>query len=238
LDDRFQLLTGGPRGVLPRQQTLRASVDWSYDLLSEQERLLLARLAVFAGGWSLDAVQAVCGGDGLPDDAILDLLTSLVDKSLVVAEDRGRVARYRMLETVRRYAIERLDDTDELAPLRDRHLDFFVAAAERGMVELDLPQNLDWLDVLEPETANFDAAIERGLEVDPERVLRIGVALTSWWEMAGRFTAGQHVLVRGLDAAEPAPGRPRGNDAPTAGAPLVHKPNSVDQSRDQPQQTR
>lgn len=201
LSDRFRLLTGGARRVVPRQRTLRASVDWSYELLSDPERLLFRRLAVFVGGWSLDAVEPVCSGDGPDDCLMLDLLASLVDKSLVIFEIHDRATRYRMLETVRQYALEVLEESGELPVLRDRHLAFFVTVAERAMVELDVPQNLAWLELLEPETANFDAAIGRGVDADPERVLRIGVGLTAWWELGGRCVAGQDALVRGLDAA-------------------------------------
>ena len=110
LGDRFHLLTGGTRTALPRYQALRASVDWSHELLSDLERALLRRLAVFAGGFTLDLAETVCAGETLPRVAILDLLASLVDKSLVVAEERVGAVRYRMLETVRQYGVERLDE--------------------------------------------------------------------------------------------------------------------------------
>jgi predicted ATPase/class 3 adenylate cyclase len=129
LGDRFRLLTGGARSAMPRQQTLRASVDWSHDLLSDDERTLFRRLAVFAGGWTLDAVEAVCAGDGLDRLAILDLLTSLVDKSMVAAEERGDAMRYRLLETVRQYALDRLSLAGEREIVRDRHRDAFLALA-------------------------------------------------------------------------------------------------------------
>src|SRR5215217_5959585 len=107
-DDRLRLLTGGGRTALPRQQTRRALVDWSYDLLSEQERTLLRRLSVFAGTWTLEAAEAVCAGDGIEDYEILDLLTQLVDKSIVIAEAHGNTTRYRLLETLRQYGAEKL----------------------------------------------------------------------------------------------------------------------------------
>src|SRR5439155_8972105 len=104
LNDRFRLLTGGSRTALPRHQTLRAAIDWSYDLLSDPERVLLRRLSVFAGGWSLDAAEAVCHGEGIEDWEVLDLLTALVEKSLVQYEEQEGTARYRLLETVRQYS--------------------------------------------------------------------------------------------------------------------------------------
>ena len=107
LDDRFRLLTSGPRTALPRQQTLRATVDWSYALLSEPERALLRRLSAFAGSWDFEAAEAVAAGDGVRVHAVLDLLAQLVDKSLVLAEERGGAARYRLLDTIRQYARER-----------------------------------------------------------------------------------------------------------------------------------
>jgi predicted ATPase/class 3 adenylate cyclase len=125
LDDRFRLLTGGGRTVVARQQTLRALIDWSYDLLGDQERRLFRRLAVFVRGWPLDAAEAVCSGEGLDRDSVLDLLAHLVDKSLVVMQDRGGIARYTMLESVREYAREKLLDSGETELLRRRHLDHF-----------------------------------------------------------------------------------------------------------------
>jgi predicted ATPase/class 3 adenylate cyclase len=131
LDDRFRLLTGGGRTVVARQQTLRALVDWSYDLLTETERLLLRRLSIFVRGWTLEAAEAVCTGDGIERDAILDLHAHLVDKSLVVMLDRHGVARYSMLETIREYAREKLVDSGEAATLRQRHFEHFFSYADR-----------------------------------------------------------------------------------------------------------
>src|SRR5206468_11544415 len=122
LDSHLRLLTSGYSGLAPRQQTLRATLDWSYDLLNATERALLLRLGVFAGGWSLEAAEAL-GGD--VTDAVLDVLDALVTRSLVMADVRGERARYRLLETVRQYARERLDASGEGDRLRDRHLDWF-----------------------------------------------------------------------------------------------------------------
>jgi predicted ATPase/class 3 adenylate cyclase len=209
LGDRLRLLTDGPRGADPRQRTLRGSVDWSYDLLCDQERLLFRRLAVFAGGWSLDAARTVCGGNGVEDGAILDLLASLIDKSLVLAEERGPVVRYRTLETVRQYAAELCEDSGEAPRLRERHLEFFLSLAERAEAELEIPRNLEWLEVLEPEAANLRAAIDRGIATDPQRALRISVLLTAWWEVSGRFSAAEDALGRALAAADPSPSQLR-----------------------------
>jgi predicted ATPase/class 3 adenylate cyclase len=125
LDDRFRLLTGGGRTVVARQQTLRALIDWSYDLLGEGERQLFRRLAVFVRGWTLHAAEVVCPGEGLDPSAVLDLIAHLVDKSLVVMQDRGGIARYTMLESIREYAREKLLDSGEAELLRERHAEYF-----------------------------------------------------------------------------------------------------------------
>ncbi|HVS49039.1 MAG TPA: tetratricopeptide repeat protein [Candidatus Dormibacteraeota bacterium] len=125
LDDRFRLLTGGGRTAVARQQTLRALIDWSYDLLTEPERVLLRRLSIFVRGWTFEAAEAVCAGEGIEREAILELHAALVDKSLVVMLDRGGVARYAMLETIREYAREKLVDSGEAPVLRQRHFEHF-----------------------------------------------------------------------------------------------------------------
>ncbi len=131
LDDRFRLLTGASRSAVPRQQTLRALIDWSYDLLSALEQQVLRHLAVFAGGWTLEAAEAVCAGEGLEQERVLDVLSRLVDKSLVQAERvPGQEARYRMLETIRQYALERLAASGEADTIRRRHAEHYLAVAE------------------------------------------------------------------------------------------------------------
>ena len=127
LHDRFRLLTGGARTAVRRQQTLRASVDWSHALLTEPERVLFRRLAVFLGGFDLDAAQAVAGGGDVERYQVLDQLTLLVDKSLVVADDSGGRTRYRLLETVRQYALEKLGESGEADAVRSRHRDHYTA---------------------------------------------------------------------------------------------------------------
>jgi predicted ATPase len=152
LDDRFRLLTGGSRTALPRQQTLRSLIDWSYNLLSEPERLLFCRLAVFVGGWSLEAAEAVC-----PDLDVLDLLTQLVRKSLVVVEERQDAAatRFHLLETVHQYARERLLEMENAEQVRDRHLEYYRKFAEAGERYYMSSQRLDWVDQCELEHDNF-----------------------------------------------------------------------------------
>jgi DNA-binding CsgD family transcriptional regulator len=189
---------------MPRQQTLRASVDWSHELLSADERLLFRRLGVFAGGWTLDAAEQVCSGDGLDAYGILDVLTSLVDKSLVLAEETSGPVRYRMLETVRQYALDRLIESGEREARRDRHLDFYVAFAEGVEPELVTPHQRQWLAALDTEAANLDVAIDHAAETDPVRALRLCSSLTFWWKR-GRFGVAEVAFGRALDAADPAP---------------------------------
>src|SRR6266540_1434280 len=164
LDDRFRLLTGGSRTALPRQRTLQATIDWSYNLLSEDECVLLRQLSVFAGGWTLEAAEQVCGSDDLQSDQILDLLLRLVDKSLVVAEMESTDARYHMLETIRQYAQAKLDEAGESNVARDRYLAYFRALAEEAKPHLRSKEQLVWLDRLETELDNVRAALTWALQ--------------------------------------------------------------------------
>jgi predicted ATPase/DNA-binding CsgD family transcriptional regulator len=199
--DRFRLLTGGPRTAVARQQTLRASVDWSHDLLCEDERVLLRRLAVFAGGFTLEAVEQVCAVEGIERDGVLDLLGALVDQSLVIAEPRGRGVRYRLLETVRQYGLERLAAAGEQGALRDRHTDGFLALAERAGPQLETGRQREWLERLDPEAANLAAAIDHALAADPPLALRLCAALPRWWAARGRFAEAELAHARSLRAS-------------------------------------
>jgi non-specific serine/threonine protein kinase len=181
LDDRFRLLTGGSRTALRRQQTLRGLIDWSHDLLTAEERTLFRRLAVFAGSWTLEAAESVGVGDGIEAEVVLDLLTSLVDKSLVVVEPTGGEQRYRFLETVRAYAGEKLAEASEAQRLRDRHAAWCLVLAERAEPELYGPASRVWLDRLEADNPNLRAALEWLLETDPDRAARLGGSLWKFW---------------------------------------------------------
>ncbi|WP_369798488.1 LuxR C-terminal-related transcriptional regulator [Mycobacterium sp. URHB0044] len=152
LHDRFRLLTGGARTAVRRQQTLRASVDWSHALLTEPERILFARLAVFMGGFDLDAAEAVAGGADVKRFQVLDLLTLLVDKSLVVAENRNGAMRYRFLETVRQYALEKLGESSQADAVRARHRDYYTALAAM----LDIPTSTGHEQLLEQADIEID----------------------------------------------------------------------------------
>ena len=183
LDDKFRLLTGGARTALPRQQTLRASIDWSFGLLTETERLLLRRLSVFSGGFALDAAEGVCAGDGILPFEVLDILTQLVNKSLVVVigHAQNEETRYRMLETIRQYASESLAASGASADARTRHLQFFLGLAERAEVELTGPRQVAWLDRLEADLANLRSALGWALETNVDGGLRMVSALMNFW---------------------------------------------------------
>src|SRR5262245_18337916 len=200
LADRFRLLTGGPRTALERHQTLRASVDWSYELLSEPERVLLRRLAVFSGGFTLEAAEKVCAGEGIARDQILDLLSSLAEQSLVIAEERGSTERYRLLETVRQYGLEKLAEAGEEGRLRSRHRDFFLALAEEAGPQLETARQPEWLEHPDPEAANLAAAVDHALCTDPPLALRFCAALYRWWSDRGRLAEAELAQSRALEA--------------------------------------
>ena len=174
LDRRFQVLAGGRRGAVERHQTLRAAIDWSYDLLSESEQRLLARLAVFAGGCTLDAAEAVCGGDGIDRDLVFESLARLVAGSLVVAEDHGSQTRYRLLETIRQYGEERLGDAGEADTLRSRHAGHYAAFAEKAFGYLNGPEHVLWTARLSAEHDNLLVAWSWAIDADDvDTALRI-----------------------------------------------------------------
>lgn len=201
LHDRFRLLKGGVRTALERHQTLRASVEWSHDLLSGEEQVLFRRLGVFVGGFTLEAAAGICGGDGIERDRVLDLLAALVDKSLVLAEEHQQEVRYRMLETVRQYALECLEEAEEDEVQLNRHRDFYLEFAERMGSEILTPRQPEVLDVLDPDWANFSQAIEQSVVTEPEKALRFCVALTWWYRLRGHFPQGETAFSKALQAA-------------------------------------
>ena len=206
LSNRFHLLTGGERGSLGRHVTLRASVEWSHDLLSEQEHTLFRRLGVFRGSFTLHAVEEVTVLEPGEQVTVLDVLTALVDQSLVVAEDDGReVVRYRLLETVREYALERLREAEELDAIRDRHLDYFLSLAERIAPDLVGAEHRRSLAVLDAEAANLAAARERATAHDADRALRLCASLMIWWKQRGMFVEADAGCGRALEASDPEP---------------------------------
>lgn len=203
LDDRFRLLTGGNRATSSRQRTLRALIDWSYDLLSEPEQVLLRRLSVFAGGWSLEAAEymgiEVFQYSGIEDEAnvhnldlntddVLDVLASLVDKSLVLAEEHLSGRRYRMLETVREYALEKLQESGEEEAVRERHADYYLTLAEQAHPFLATSQPV-WLDRLEVEHDNLRAALTffAAQEERIDKAVQLAAEVAPFWNLRGHY---------------------------------------------------
>jgi non-specific serine/threonine protein kinase len=205
LDHRFRLLTGGSRTALPRQQTLRSLIDWSYDLLHEPEKLLLQRLSSFAGGWTLDAAERVCAGGDVEDGAVLDLLSSLVDKSLVAVEKTDAFFRYRLLETVRQYARERLVEGGGAEAIRHRHRDYFVALAEDADQRLLGAEQADALRLFEDEHDNLRLALEWShAEAPAHEDLRLCGAMHRFWFTRGYVAEGREWCARILAKGAPA----------------------------------
>jgi predicted ATPase len=203
LNDRFKLLVTGDRTVLPRQRTLRALIDWSYDLLPAPERALFERLAVFAGGFTLDAAEAVAAFGEVAQTDVLDLLTHLVEKSLVQMEVGGE--RYRMLETVREYAREKLDATDDAAPARDRHLFFFVDFAERARPGLRGHDQGAWLRRVDLDLENILSAHAFSQATQERGTLqwRLVEALRVYWINRGLLSLGLRLNVNLLERDDP-----------------------------------
>jgi non-specific serine/threonine protein kinase len=199
LDQRFALLTDGSRAALPRHRTLRSMLDWSYDLLNEREQAMLRRLPVFAGGWTLASAEEVCAGNGIGASDVLEQLTSLVDKSLIVTDERVGATRYRMLETVRQYALDRLRDSGEEAHWRGCHLAYCVALAEFNETK-EGPKQQPWLAQIATEHDNLRAALAWSAESRPIEGLRLANALSAFWHMRGHLVEGREWLARLLDA--------------------------------------
>jgi predicted ATPase len=192
LDDCFRLLSAGSRTAMPRHRTLHATMDWSHELLPEEEQILFRRLSVFAGGFTLDAAEAVCAGEDLERDAVLDLLSHLVDKSLVMAREESGEARYRLLETIRQYGREKLSESGEAELFRERHAGYYLALAEEAEPELSGDRQGEWLQRLEAEHDNFRAALGFSLEGGDARLgLRLAGVLGGFWYKRGYLREGR-----------------------------------------------
>lgn len=229
LGSRFRLLTGGSRTALPRQQTLRALIDWSYDLLLDPEKVVLARLSVFAGGWDLEAAEAVCageeaGGVGVEDWEVLDLVTALADKSLLVVEQREERMRYRLLESVRQYAAERLLEAGGGAGARGRHRDYFLALAEKADLQTRGPEQGVWLDHLEAEHDNLRAALDwcGEEEAEAQAGLRLAKAMYRFWRVRGYLAEGRARLAT-------ATGHPEAREYPLERASALRVASGLEQ---------
>ena len=212
LDNSLKLLTGGGRTAGPRQQTLRATLDWSHDLLSEAERRFFGRLSVFAGGFTLEAAEEVCSGEGIEHDAVVDLLSRLVDKSLVVAEASPGIdvtLRYKMLEPVRQYGHEHLEESGEADRVREVHARYYLALAEESRshepgLALKVSQPLEWLERMQAEHDNLRAALswtldrEEATEPEAELGLRLAAALYGLWYTQNLYTEARRYLWKAL----------------------------------------
>ncbi|MGX2993341.1 ATP-binding protein [Streptomyces sp. JNUCC 64] len=220
LDDRFRVLSSGVRGAPPRQRTLRAVLDWSWELLGERERTVLARLSVHADGCDLAAAEAVCSSGDVDRAEVLDLLSRLVDGSLVRVHEDGDGPRYRLLESVAAYCAERLAERGGPAGPRRRHREHYTRLAERAAPLLHGPGQRDWLRRLDTENANLRAALDGAVrDGDGERALRLAVALGWYWFLRGRHREAERELSRALATGSGGPDASRGPGAsPVPGA--------------------
>ena len=199
LDDGFRLLAAGSRTAMPRHRTLQATMDWSHELLSGEERTLFRRLSVFAGGFTLRAAESVCTGEQLARVEVLESLSQLVDKSLVVAREEGGEARYRLLETVRQFGKEKLEESGETRKFRDGHAGYYLALAEEAEPELKGVRQVAWLERLEREHDNLRAAMLWLLErEESESAARLGWALWLFWAMRAHFAEGRRWMEQTL----------------------------------------
>ncbi|GAF43577.1 protein kinase domain-containing protein [Rhodococcus wratislaviensis] len=208
LTDQFGLLTHGCRGAPTRQQTLRWSIDWSYELCTPAEQQIWARVSVFAGSFELDAAQGVCG-EGMEPDVLLDVLESLVDKSILIREQPGAVVRFRMLETLRDYGRDKAQQAGEYLQLGRRHRNWYRRLALDAETDWISPRQLDWIARLDREQPNLREALAFSLsgDEDPESALSFAAALYPFWFTRGLLSEGRHWLDRGL-------ARPTGETSP------------------------
>jgi predicted ATPase/class 3 adenylate cyclase len=197
LDDRFKLLTGGSRTALPRQQTLRALIDWSYLTLNETEQGALGQLAVFSGGWTFEAAESILG-----ESEAMDGLSGLVNKSLVNVEEQEGESRYRYLETIRQYAMEKLSESGEAVDARNRHLGYFIEYARNTEEKLEGAQRRLWLNRLEVEHDNLRSALGWALESNPESALQMVCSLSLFWLSHDYLTEGCNWCQAAITRAE------------------------------------
>lgn len=200
LDDRFRLLTGGSRTALERHQTLRAAIDWSYNLLPPAEQRLFRHLTVFVGGWTLEAAEAVCSCDQDRAEDILDLLEHLINKSIVISEESAHESRYHMLETMRQYASEKLVELGEIQTLRDRHLNYYLELAETASPHLRRADQVEWFPRLQAEIENLRLALEWASGLDqPGPLLRMASSLGAFWHYQMYWMEGKKWLQKALE---------------------------------------
>ncbi len=205
LDDRFRLLTGGSRTALPHHRTLRAMIDWSWELLTDAERMVLRRLAVFSGGASLEAAEYVCGGESVERGDVLELLTALTEKSLLLTEGDS-APRYRMLGTIKEYARDRLAETGESDFARHAHLAYFTEIAETAEPHLRRAEQLEWLAALEVEHDNIAAALRGALAAgEAHGAMRLAAAAGWYWWLGGHKAEGTELIIAATTIPGPVP---------------------------------
>jgi predicted ATPase/DNA-binding SARP family transcriptional activator len=219
LDNRFSLLTAGSRTAIPRHQTLRATIDWSFDLLTEPERILFRRLAIFAGGFTLDAAEAVCSQGELKRHDVLDVLGRLVDKSLVIVEQESSTGEthYRLLETIRQYALEKLVEMGEAPAIRDQHLGYYLALAEKSEPYIFSSEAAGWISRLGKELDNIRAAMDWSTNSGKaDAALQIAGSLVYFWWARGLLASEWH------DRVQQALARPEGREQTLARAKALN----------------
>ncbi len=233
LDDRYKILTGGSRVLQERQQTLRALVDWSYELLSETEQLLLKRLAVFVGGFDLEAAEKVCGFDPVEDFEVLDLLSSLVDKSLIMHDERDASSRYRMLETIRDYARQKLGDSGETPLMAERHCEHFFQVAKLVRQGVEGAEQAECLRRMETELDNVRSAMALALSgaVDPVLSVKFAVAMQAFWVLRNYGTEGRRLVKAALALPEVEASELAKAHALSAGAELAASQGDYQEAR-------
>jgi len=201
LNDRFNLLTGGKRTALPKQQTLRALIDWSYDLLSEEEKILWGRVSVFAGGWTLEAAEEICSDEKMKKEEVLELLHQLTEKSIIVFEKEKE--RYRILETLKQYGEAKLREANEVKEILSKHLHYFMELSETVEPKLEGSEIQIWLEKLEADHGNFQSSIEWSIRsVDNEEGARLAGSLGYFWKVRGHYSTGRRLLESILDNAQ------------------------------------
>jgi predicted ATPase/DNA-binding XRE family transcriptional regulator len=208
LNERFNLLTGGFRSAFPRHQTLHAAIEWSYNLLSEKERTVFKRLAVFSGGWTLEAAEAVCSGNGIEPVEVLDLLSGLVNKSLVLVETVQGQSRYRRLQMIREYALALLKKSDEMSIVCFRHLSFFAELVFETERNLKGPEEAFWYERLDSELDNLRAALTWFEQLEYVEIrLRFAAGLWRYWKNRGKSSEGRAYIQRIVSGVPPGPSR-------------------------------
>ena len=201
LEDRFRLLTGGSRTAMSRQQTLRATIDWSYNLLSGPEQILFGRLSVFIGGWTLQAAEAVCSGEEIAGSDVFELMSELLDKSLCERQDNK--SRYRMLETLRQYAVQKLAEPVAQA-IASRHAEWFAKLVQEAEVHFAGPDEVLWPDRLDADIENLRAALSWNSQTNPDTGLRMATKLSRFWQTRGHYEEARKWL-SSLLASDPRP---------------------------------